>query len=124
MAGMGRGVPRRLLLGRELGREPKFPVCHPPPESHAANPAGCLADAFLGEQVEKIQLCIMDVQRQNIDCRLRNFSEITNKKGRNARSGHITLWPVRLNCPLHVPAFGWTVRGSVILWDMSIKTYQ
>lgn len=64
----------------------------------------------------------MDVQRQNTDCRLRAFSETINKKGRNARSEHITLWSVKLNCLLQVLTFGWTVRGSVILWETTIKT--
>ena len=107
-----------------LGREPKFLVCHPPSVSPAADSAGFLVDAFLSEQVVGVQLRITDVQRQNIDGRLRDFSEIINKKGRNAKSGHTTSWPVKLNCLLQVLTLGWTVRGFVILWETRIKTYQ
>lgn len=38
------------------------------------------------------------------------------QKGRNARSGHKTLWPVKLNCLLQILTFGWTVSEFVILW--------
>lgn len=105
-----------------LAREPKFPICHPPPESHTANSVDFFADAFLSDQVLGIQLCIIDVQRQNTDCRPRAFSETINKKGRNARSGHRTLWPVKQSCLLQVLTFGWTVRRSVILWETTIQT--
>lgn len=39
-------------------------------------------------------------------CSLRDFCEIVNKKGRNARSGGGSLWAVKLNCLLQVFACG------------------
>lgn len=57
------------------------------------------------------------VKSKNIDCRPGDFSDIINKTRKNARSGHITLWSVKLNCLLQIFTFGWTVRRFVILGE-------
>lgn len=51
------------------------------------------------------------------------FSEIINNKGRNSRSGHKTLWPMKLDRLLQTFTFGWTVRDLPPYGGMSFKTW-
>lgn len=67
-------------------KSPNSPSAAQLQESHAAHSAAFVEMLFLGEQVAGIQLCTLDVQRQNTDCRLPDLPEIRHKKGRDARS--------------------------------------
>lgn len=117
--GTGRAVPRMppLLLPSCIPQPPP-----PTSRTRTANPAGHSAAASLCEQLLGIQFCLMDAQGPNTDCRLKDFSEIINNKGRNARSGQKTLRPMKSDCLLRTLAFGWTVRDLSPYGGMSFKT--
>lgn len=129
MAGLGRGDRGRSLClqpqAAAVGKRTQIPpsAAHPQKATLQTQPA-FLQMLFLSEQVTGIQLCIRVGQRQKADCRLREFSEIINKRGRNAQSGRIPGWPMKSHCLFQVLSFGWTLRGSVLLRGVSIKAYQ
>lgn len=77
------GLPasnHQLALSIRLGNRTQISRLPPTSRKPRCNLSWVFCSAFLCEQVAEIQLCIMDVQRQNIDCRLRDFSEIINKR--------------------------------------------